>query len=109
LELGRNPWFVGLIFWRLRLSFESLGDSMRMRIFTLTNLTGIVSLALSALAFYLAAAMWNLSVSLRPLFPITDSDKFQVGIIGIFGFLFLFVGCCLLFRRISTNKSPEPN
>jgi hypothetical protein len=70
----------------------------------LTKLPGIVSLAFSALAFYLAAAMWDLSVSLRPLFPITDSDRFQVGIIVVFGFLFLFVGCFLLFRRMPPNR-----
>jgi len=71
-----------------------------MRFFTLTKLAGVVSLALSALAFYLAAGMWDLAVSLRPLFPITDSDRFQVGIIAVFGFLFFLVGCFLLFRRV---------
>ena len=79
-----------------------------MRIFTLTKLKGIVSLALSAFAFYFAAAMWGLSVSLLPLFPITDSDRFQVGIFVVFGFLFLLVGCFLVFRRVPPNQSPEP-
>lgn len=84
-----------------------LGRFAHMKILPLPRLVSAGSLGLSAAAFYSAAEIRDLSPNLRPLFP-NDSDTFELVVAVTLGFVFLLIGCVLLFRRKRPSKSLQP-